>query len=95
MRVTEDSTNTLRHSVCKAAVGAEQTCTAEFFPGWDSGEQESWSRVGGLARGPDADTGSSLWMSRQGAGSPAHVVINSLPTKIGWERADGRRDLKN
>ena len=62
------------------------------FPGWGSGEQESWSRVGGLARGPDADTGSSLWMSRQGAGSPAHVVINSLPTKIGWERADGRRD---
>ena len=31
MRVTEDSTNTLRHSVCKAAVGAEQACTAEFF----------------------------------------------------------------
>ena len=26
------------------------------------------------------------------AAGPAHVVINSLPTKIGWERADGRRD---
>ena len=34
------------------------------FPGWGSGEQESWSRVGGLALGPDADTGSSFFGCR-------------------------------
>ena len=39
------------------------------FPGWGSGEQESWSRVGGLARGPDADTGPSLDVAA-GGGQP-------------------------
>ena len=40
------------------------------FPGWGSGEQESWSRVGGLALGPDADTGSSFLDVVAGGGQP-------------------------
>ena len=42
------------------------------FPGWGSGEQESWSRVGGLglALGQDADTGSSFGWRGRGRAAP-------------------------
>lgn len=93
MRVTEDSTNTLRHSVGTAVLEAARTCTAEFS-GLGLGEQESWSWVGGPSRG-GTQTRAQVWMACGGRTAPARISINSLSTTVGWKRADGRRDRKD
>ncbi len=69
MRVTEDSPNTLRHSVCKAAVGAEQACTAEFSGlGLGGARVVEPSRRAGAGAG--RGHGLKFFMARQGGGQP-------------------------